>query len=135
MARTTATAIREIMNTKATEPQIVAFITDASLWITEEVATFLPTPSAERLEIIERYLSCALVRLRELGLSQSTVENVTEYYQVDPQVTDYLLRAAAFDPSGKIRRIFLAPKPQSAPTPIIYPALFGIGTGFKDESL
>src|SRR4051812_40147260 len=111
MARTTATAIREIMKTKATDPQIVAFILDASLFVTEEVATFDPAPSAERLEIIERYLACALVRLRELGLSSSTVENVTEYYQVDPELTDYLTRAASFDPTGKIRTHFLAPKP------------------------
>lgn len=134
MARTTATAIRETMKTKATDPQIVAFITDASLWITEEVASFVPTPSAERLEIIERYLSCALVRLRELGLSSTTIENVSESYQVDPEVTDYLLRAASFDPSGKIRTHFLAPKPVAQAQPVTYPAQFGTGDGFADET-
>ena len=56
MARTTATAVREIIQTGLTTPQINAFIADMDLWVTEELATYTPSMSADRLEIIERYL-------------------------------------------------------------------------------
>lgn len=131
--RTTETAVREIISTSLSSPQVNAFILDASVWIDEEVATYVPVPSATRLEIIERYLACALIRLRDLGLKDASVENVTETYQVDPELTDYLTRAASFDPTGQVRANFLAPKPVALPQPIIIPAVFRIGDGFDPE--
>lgn len=111
MPRTTETAIRQILDTQLTSAQIVAFLTDANLWVTEEVASFTPAISAARLELIERYLACALIRTRELGVASYGAASVSENYQADPQVSDYLLRAAALDPSGKVRDTFLAAKP------------------------
>lgn len=135
-SRTTETAVREIMDTQLGDRQIRAFILDASLWVTEEIVPAEPVQSAERLEIIERYLSCALIRLRELGLKQGTVENVSEQYQVDPEVTDYLLRAASFDASGKVRSQFLSATSAGGSGDIVIPKpiVFGVGTGFKEEA-
>lgn len=134
MSRTTETAVREIIQTNLTGPQVRAFIEDASLWITEELASEDPVPSLGRLEIIERYLACALVRLRDLGLKDSTIQDVSETYQADPEITDYLLRAASFDSTGKVREYFLAPKPVALPTAPIYPVKFRVGEGFVDLS-
>ncbi len=124
--RTDATAVKLVLATTLTEPQVEAFIADASLWIDEELLTF--ELSADRLEIIERYLACALIRLRDLGVKQAKFDDITEHYQVDPQVTDYLLRAAAFDRSGTVRRYFMAPKD-------IRSAQYRTGEGFVDEAL
>lgn len=131
-SRTTATAVREIMQTGLLTPQINAFIADANLWVTEELAPEGLT--ADRLEVIERYLACALCRLRELGLTSAAVGDVTESYQVDPQITDYMMRAASFDSTGKVRQQFLAPRPVAAPTPLLYGALARVGKGFKCDS-
>lgn len=132
MARTTEAAVREIIQTGLTTPQIVAFINDADIWVTEELVP--DSLSAGRLEIIERYLACALIRIRELGLKDAQVGDVSETYQADPEVTDYLLRAASFDPTGKVRRNFLAPKPVAAPVPPPYPIVAKVGPGFVDDT-
>lgn len=134
MSRTTETAVREIISTNLTGPQVRAFIEDASLWITEELTAEDPPLSLGRLEIIERYLACALVRIRDLGLKDSTIQDVSETYQADSEVTDYLLRAASFDSTGKVREHFLAPKPVALPTAPIYPVKFNVGTGFVDDT-
>jgi len=134
MPRTSPAAVREIMKTNLDTPVLMSFISDAALWVDEEIATASPPPSAQRLEIIERYLACALCRLRELGLESTTYGESTENYQVDPEVTDYLLRAASFDPTGKIRQNFLAPKPVAQATPPTYTALARIGKGFTETT-
>jgi len=108
MARTTATQVLGILKTQVTAETVELFMADASLWVTEELV--VKGLSTDRLELIERYLTCALVRLRDLGLTSVKMDDVTEHYQVDPQVSDYLLRAASFDPSGTVRRTFVPPK-------------------------
>lgn len=108
MARTTETAVREVISTFLTTPQVKAFIDDANLWVTEELSVGFGITSG-RLELIERYLACALVRLRDLGIKSTSVNDISENYQVDSEVTDYLKRAASFDPTGKIRQAFLTP--------------------------
>ena len=84
--RTTETAVREIIKTALTAPQVKAFIADANLWVTEELGSEGLTDG--RLEIIERYLACALIRVRDLGLKSASVDDVKEDYQVDKDVTD-----------------------------------------------
>lgn len=124
MPRTDASAVAATISTSLTELQINAFITDANLWVTEELTSY--GMSAERLETIERYLACALIRVRDLGLKSAKMDDIAEQYQVDPDVNDYMLRAAAFDVSGKIRQHFLAPKDRQQ---IVY----RVGTGYTDE--
>jgi hypothetical protein len=132
MARTTEAAVREIIQTGLTTVQVLAFVNDVNLWVTEELAP--AGLSASRLEIIERYLACAMIRIRDLGLKDAQIGDVTETYQTDPEVTDYLLRAASFDSTGKVRRDFLAPKPVAAPQPVIFPLIARVGEGFAEEA-
>lgn len=130
--RTTETAIREIIATNLTGPQVMAFAADASLWVSEELIGL--GFSDQRLEVIERYLTCALVRIRDLGLKTSTINDVSETYQADSDVTDYLLRAASFDSTGKVRQHFLAPKPVSLRVGPLLPIKFRVGDSFADQS-
>ncbi|KKL19137.1 hypothetical protein LCGC14_2468510 [marine sediment metagenome] len=108
--RTNETDVKNVLSTNLTKPQIQAFIGDASLWVDEEIVGGTPTLGADRLKVIEKYLACALIRLRDLGLKAAKFDDINEQYQVDPDLTDYLTRAAAFDTTGAIRRAFLAPK-------------------------
>lgn len=134
-SRTTETAVREIIQTNLTGPQVRAFISDASLWITEELGAEDPPLSLGRLEVIERYLACALVRLRDMGLKDSTIQDVSETYQVDSEMTDYLMRAASFDPTGKVRAHFMAAKPIALASAPSTPVKFRVGDGFVDVSV
>lgn len=125
MARTTVAAVKNVLSTTLTDGQITAFIDDANVWVTDELGS--AGFSTGRLEIIERYLACALCRLRDLGISSASMEGVSESYQVDSAVTDYLLRAASFDTSGKIRGHFLEGSSVGAVT-------FRLGTRYVDET-
>jgi hypothetical protein len=122
--RTNESAIRDVISTSLDSEQINAFAADASLWVTEELGG--AGLSNDRLELIERYLACALIRLRDLGLQSATFDDVAEQYQVDPVVTDYLLRAAAFDPTGRVRDAFVETRERG-------PMRVRVGTGFVDE--
>ena len=122
--RTSESAVKAIISTSLTATQINAFIADASLWVDEELAS--SGLSASRLELIERYLACAFLRLRDLGVSSVKMDDILEHYQVDPEVTDYLLRAAAFDSTGTIRKYFMAPKSTRT-------ASARLGTRYVDE--
>lgn len=126
MATTTEAAVRKIIKTALTSEQVTQFIDDAALWVAELLADEGYT--AARTEAIERYLACALIRLRDLGLTNVTIREASEKYQVDPEVTDYLLRAAGFDTSGKIRLHFLAPEDST-----LRAVSFATGTGYKCE--
>lgn len=107
MARTNEAAVGLAIHTSLTSPQVDAFIDDANVWVTAYLGA---EGLAEAiLERIERYLACALIRTRELGIKSGSFEGVQESYQVDPEVTDYLKRAAGFDPTGNVREHFLAP--------------------------
>jgi len=110
--RTTEVAVRQILSTSLTTEQIVRFIRDASLWVDEELVVFNLSPS--RLELIERYLACSLVRLRDLGLKSLKLDDISEQYQVDPDVTDYLKRAASFDSTGSVMKSFMPSKSKIA---------------------
>lgn len=128
MARTNESKVRAVLSTTLTSGQINAFIDDASLWVTEELASVTDfTFTTDRLELIERYLAAALCRLQDLGLKSSSINSVSESYQVDPNTTDYLLRAAAFDPTGTIKRVFM-------PSTDRKPVKFQIGKGFADDT-
>ncbi len=123
--RTTRVAIKEVLSTSLEDTQIDRFISDASFWVDEELAD--EGLSDGRLEIIERYLACALIRLRDLGLKSAKYDDIAEQYQVDPTVTDYLLRAASFDNTGLVRRFFMAPRDTRV-------ARGRVGQSFVDEA-
>jgi len=123
--RTNEAVVKEVLDTSLSTVQINQFIEDASLWIDEELVN--KGLSGKRLELIERYLTCVLIRLRDLGLKSAKFDDINEQYQVDPDVTDYLLRCAAFDATGTVRRAFLASKD-------VRVARFRIGQSFVDEA-
>lgn len=134
-ARTTEAAVREIISTSLTTPQIQAFINDASLFVTEEVlvtaASLAITISTARAEVIERYLACALIRIRDLGLASVSWSKVSENYQVDPQVTEYLTTAMSFDPTGRIKAKF---QPPEQPSTFTYQALSKVGETYLEDA-
>lgn len=101
---TTASAVRLILDTTLVDASVTQFVADADLWVSEELAS--AGLSDARLELIERYLAAALCRTRDLGLKSTTINDTTEAYQVDPDVTDYLTRAASLDPTGAVALAF-----------------------------
>lgn len=133
-SRAKASAVEKIIDTSLNAEQIQVFIADASLWVTEELASLASPPSDDRLEVIERWLAAALIRVRDLGLQTASIKDVKEQYQVDPEVTDYLLRAASFDPTGTVRDHFLAAKPVAAAESAPISPVMEVGTGFADEA-
>lgn len=122
--RTNETRIKEILSTSLTSKQIDQFISDVSLWVDENLVG--EGISSAMLEVIERYLSCAFIRCRDLGLKSAKFDDIAEQYQVDPDVSDYLLKAAALDPTGKVRQTFLVTKDTKVVS-------FRTGTTFVDE--
>jgi len=111
--RTTVDRVKAVLSTSLTDEQVVVFIEDASRWVDEEVAV-LTQLSNIRLEQIERYLACAWIRMRDLGLTAAKFGDINEQYQVDPKISEYLTTAAALDTTGTVRKYFLAPKEQGA---------------------
>lgn len=106
MALTTETAVREIIDTPLTSVQVLAAINDADLWVVEELTDNALSPA--RMELIERYLACALIRCtRDVDLVSANFGDVREQYQRDSKVTEYLNLAASFDPSGSVRKVFI----------------------------
>lgn len=123
MPRTNIPDVLRIIETTLNNQQVSAFVDDASLWVTEELSG--EGLSEERLELIERYLACALIRIRDVGFSDVTMDDVRENFQVDPEVTEYLLRAAAMDPTGKLKEAFL-----EVDRPVKPKGKFRVGKGF-----
>jgi hypothetical protein len=124
----TEAAVRAIIDTNLNTQTVEQFIADADLWVREEL---LPAGlSTDRLEAITRYLACALIRVRDLGMTAATIESATEDYQNDPHVTEYLLRAASLDPTGKIRADWINVKESTGGAG---PVRFRVGSGFTTE--
>lgn len=130
--RTSEAAVRLVMQTKLTSEQVGAFIADAELWVTEELVNQQASLSDARLEMIERYLACALIRTSDLGIKSVTFESAAEQYQVDATVSDYLLKAASMDPTGHVRLQFLPGTPAS---PGARKMIWHTGKGFRRDSL
>lgn len=101
MARTDLDSVKDAIETDLTDTQVNAFISDANTWVTD----FLGDEglSTARLTLIEKYLACHYVTLRDPRLRSGEVERVRETYQRDTQVTEYLRQAIAEDPTGIVR--------------------------------
>src|SRR5512146_2562938 len=123
--RTSVDAVLAIIKTALSTDDVTTFIADANLWVTEELATGSDL-SDDRLELIERYLACAFIRTKEPGLKDAQMGDVRETYQVDNTKNEYLLRAAALDPTGTIQMQFLTGGAR-------YSALARFGKGYKDD--
>lgn len=124
--RTSVDAVLAIIKTSLSTDDVTTFIEDANLWVTEELASDADL-SADRLELIERYLACAFIRTKEPGIKSATYGDATEAYQVDPAKNEYLLRAASLDPTGTVQMQFLTGGAR-------YSALARFGKGYKDDT-
>jgi hypothetical protein len=106
--RTDTLRIRQVLETSLDDSQLNAFATDASAWVTANLSD--AGLANVQLEMIERYLACALATFRDPRLVDSSLADVKEKAQRDPVVSEYLTAAASFDPTNTVRAAFLPPK-------------------------
>lgn len=115
MARTNATAVRLILDTDLTSPQLEEFITDASLWVDNNITS--GSLSAAILEAIEKYLAAHFACLRDPRLTQARLGDVAETYQR----SEYLKVAAALDTTGAVADKLMEGRPR---------LMFRVGEGY-----
>jgi hypothetical protein len=126
MARTTVAAVQAILSTDLTEAQISAFITDASLWVDTHLEGACTSLTATLLAAIEKYLAAHLATARDARLRQAKLADVSETYQRDDKVSEYLRAAIALDPCGVVSAKFLDQEDRR-------PVRFRVGEGFDDQ--
>jgi len=105
MARTTLTAVQLAIDTSLEDDQVEAFIDDASAFV-DDIAAKDATITSAKLTLIEKYLACHLVTLRDPRLKTEKYGDTSETYQRDGEVTEYLKAAMALDPTHTIRDAF-----------------------------
>jgi len=105
--RTAEAAVRLILDTDATSPQVLAFINSASLWIDTHLEGACSKLSTALLTEIETYLSAYFVTLRDPRLTSGRLDDVQEAYQRDKTISEYLSTAIALDPCGILEEEFL----------------------------
>lgn len=105
MARTDEAAVTLAIDTSLTTAQIEAFIEDAHV-VVDDIAAKDSTIPAAKLTLIEKYLACHLVTLRDPRLTKGVLADVQETYQRDAEMTEYLKAAIALDPTGTIEDAF-----------------------------
>ena len=108
MARTTVADVQLIFQTSVTitDPQIQAFIDDASLWIDNNLVDGCPDLSDADLIVVEKYLAAYFLSARDPRLRSAVFGDVAETYQNNPQINDYLRIAMSLDPCGIIATNF-----------------------------
>ena len=121
--RTTVAAVQAIMDTDLTDPQILAFITDASLWIDTFLEGACDDLTDSLLATIEKYLAAALITARDARLKSAKWQDVAETYQRGGEVSEYLRAAIALDPCGIVAEKFLDQEDRKK-------ARFRVGEGF-----
>lgn len=121
MARTNEAAVSLAIDTTLTTAQIDAFIADASAWV-DAYLTDAGLTSAV-LTLIEKYLACHFVTLRDPRLKAGKADDLSEDYQRDANVTEYLKAAAALDPTGEVESQFIAAKGRAK-------GVFRVGAGY-----
>lgn len=119
------TEVQTVIDTDLTSGQITQFIADASAWVDDQLAG--TGASATILALIEKYLACHLITLRDPRLKQTAVGDVQETYQRNLYVTEYLKAAMALDATGKVADAF-GPKRMNQTA-----ARFRVGAGFNDD--
>ena len=104
MARATETEVRKVIDTSLTSTQVNALLADANLWVTEELTA--EGYSTDRLKAIEKYLTAHFCTMQDPRLKSLKEGDVTETYQRDAVLTDYLRTAIGWDPSGTVEKAF-----------------------------
>lgn len=117
--------VLDIIVTDIPVPMVEALIDVASLWVDENLAASCTRASAAMLAQIEKFLAAHLISTQDPELVSSSMENVSETYQRDGQVNDFLKTAIALDPCGIVRTSWLKDKQRFK---------FRVGTRYVDES-
>lgn len=95
--------------------ELDAFIADASLWVDNYLDGSCSTISADKLPIIEKYLTAHLYTVAQQGGSGPVVEarraDIAEKYappaDTESGMTTFLRSAIAFDPCGIVEKFWL----------------------------
>lgn len=98
MARTNIAAVKLILDTKLTDPQLQAFVDDASLWVTTHLGS--AGLGADLLKSLEKWLAAHFATAREPRLKSQRHGDDGEVYQRDLYVSEYLRQAVGLDPTG-----------------------------------
>lgn len=106
MPRVTEPEVSDVIETDLGTTQIEAFITSASVWVDDRLAT--SGQSASVLKEIEKYLACHFITLRDPRLMSAQAGDVVDKYQRDQNMTEYLKTAMALDGTGAVRDAFAA---------------------------
>lgn len=126
MARVDADAVLGIIDTELKTARIEDFITDAHVWVNKFLNGVCTSLTETELTVIEKYLAAHFITLKEPRLKQVKLGDVSETYQRDDKVTEYLTTAASFDPCGIIEDHLI---PSSTKKRV----QFRVGEGFDDD--
>ena len=107
-ARVSYADVLKLLDTEAEPSHITACILTADTWIDAQLVPNCAAASAGLLREISKWLAAHLVTSRDPRLKSSTLGDVSETYQVDPDNSDYIRTASALDPCGIVRATFMA---------------------------
>lgn len=99
MARTTEAAVKLVIDTKLTTPQVEAYIDDASL-IIDRMAALCAAATVAQLTAAEKYVAAGLISLRDPTLVSKRIDDAEERYQRDSKANQWFEAAGQFDPCG-----------------------------------
>ena len=105
--RTTATAVREILDTEQTDPEIVAYINIASPLV-DQVAAASSTMTVDQLTELERWLTAHLIVITkerrgiEEEIGADTRIRYSDIFGPGLQATEYGQMVGILDPSGTL---------------------------------
>lgn len=125
MARTNATAVGLIVDTNLDTTAIDAFIEDATL-IVDRLAADCGSLSTAELTMIEKYMAAHLLTAREARIKHKRRGDVTDVYQRDGEMSEYLKAAIGMDPCGVLKQMFDPPEDQVALS-------FRVGAGYDSD--
>lgn len=101
MARTNVADVLDGIDTVLADAKVNAWIGEANADVTDWLGDQGLT--AARLEIIERRLARYYVTIHDPRIRSGSIDDSSEVYQRDPQVSEYLDMAIAADPTGILR--------------------------------
>lgn len=110
MPRTNEGDVLLAIDTELASDVLAGYIADASVWVDMHLAG--QGISDALLEVIEKYLACHFITLRDPRLKAAKFGDTSETYQRDGEVTEYLKAAMALDPTGIIADLFTPSKPR-----------------------
>lgn len=104
--RTSAAAVLAIIETDLTETQVQPFIETAAIEIDGELLSFLPAIPDDRLELIERWLTCHLIAIFDPRVMKESADGLSFTYEGKTgeglSGSKYGQQVRRLDPSGRL---------------------------------